>query len=475
MKPRSRAVAKAASTSAVATALSRRRMARRQLAILGGHLVDPKLGIDGVADVFLSDGKVAEVRPAGSDPRAYRANGPEMVIDASGCYVLPGLIDMHVHLRTPGQEEKEDPKSGGQAAARGGFTTICCMPNTKPALDNPRLIEEMLARFRGECPVRVIPFAAMTKGNRGERLTDFAALKGLEIAGISDDAHPVQGFSLAHRGFRKAVEEDLLLSLHSEDLSLRDPATGLATPEAEEIMIARNIALTSDTGARLHLCHLSTARGMAFLELAKAAGMAVTAEVTPHHLLLNEGNVVRQGAVAKVNPPLRPEKDRLALLDGVKRGLVDVIATDHAPHLWEEKRHEFTRAPAGIVGLETALSLVYTNMGLNMAALVRLMSLRPAQILSLNDRGHLGPGARADVVIFDAKKTWKIEGKDFLSKAKFTPFEGFEVRGEVVATVVGGEVVYESGGLAGRKKARDEGGQLVLLNAVAGSGKEAAG
>jgi dihydroorotase len=319
----------------------------------------------------------------------------------------------------------------------------------------------------------------MTVGNQGQELTDFAALKRLGVAGISDDAFPLQESVLALEGFRKASEEGMLLALHSEDLSLASCALCSAYADLpEEVMLARNILFAAETGARLHLCHVSTARGVALLEWAKVQGVTVTAEACPHHLLLNEGAVERWGPVAKVKPPLRSEGDRTAVLSALRAGLLNVVATDHAPHAWEEKEEGFEKAPAGIVGLETALPLVHTYCGLPLTEVVRLMALAPARILGLGDRGHLGTGALGDLVILDAGKRSKIEGKDFLSKAKFTPFEGWEVRGEVLATVVGGEVAYQSPGLGNRlrreREAKKEAADIATRSLSRVVGKEEA-
>ncbi len=421
---------------------------------LSAHLLDAASALDGQGDLVIEGERIVACLTPGK--------GPQPRVELPGLFLLPGLIDLHTHLRTPGQEEKEDLTSGGLAAARGGFTTVVCMPNTTPALDNPDIVAHLIGRAEQESPVNVLVAASVTVGNEGRHLTDFRALAEGGAMALSDDAWPVQDAALMRLAMVQARKVGLPLILHCEHKSLsaagvvdegavaeRLGVKGLPA-SAEEVAVARNALLAVETGARAHLTHLTTPRALDLLAQAKKWGGHVTGDVCPHHLLLGVEDVERLGPLAKVNPPLRPRATAEALRARAAQGGVDAIATDHAPHTKAEKSLPLARAPFGIVGLETALALLHGPCGLGLLELTHLLSAAPARILGLGDRGQLQAGRRADLIVVNAREAYQIRGQEFASKAKFTPFEGWEVRAKVVATLVGGRLVHCEGALAER-------------------------
>jgi dihydroorotase len=418
--------------------------------IRGGRVIDPAQGIDAEADVLLRDGRVAEVGSLGSA-------SAEEVINARGLVVAPGFIDLHVHLREPGQWQKETIATGTAAAAAGGFTAVCAMPNTSPINDLPAITRWMQEPERGAV-VNVFPVAAATVASKGEQLTDYFALADAGAVAVTDDGRPLENDRIMREALRAALAAGLPLLQHSEDLSLTEG--GLMTegptafrlglhgmpPRAEWGMVERDLGLAQEIGAHLHVTHVSTAGGIEALRRAKQSGIRVTCEITPHHFTLIDEDVIPYDTRFKMNPPLRSREDREALLRAVEEGMVDAIATDHAPHAPHEKAAEFDRAPFGIIGLETALPLAITRLHaarqVPLTRLVEMLSTNPARIVGRMGRGTLAVGSHADVTIFDPKKRWRYDASKGVSKAHNTPFDGWELTGKVTVTVVGGRVVY---------------------------------
>ncbi|MCL2285684.1 MAG: dihydroorotase [Firmicutes bacterium] len=424
----------------------------KNLVITNGRIIDPSVNLDTKTDILVQDGKIAEIAPSIS----VKENTE--IIDATGCWVTPGLIDMHVHLRDPGQRHKETIVTGTRAAAAGGFTTICCMPNTSPVMDNEVVVEYVTSKAAKEAIVNVLPIGSITKGLAGEELSAIGEMKDAGICAVSDDGKTVENPSLYKTAMKYAAMFGLPILAHCEDLRLVGKGQinagphaelmgfrGIA-PEAEEIIIARDIILARVTGAQLHICHVSTAEGVALIRVAQEAGLPVTAEVCPHHFTLIDENITEYDANFKMSPPLRSRKDRDALLQGLQDGTIGVIATDHAPHHEDEKNCEFEDAMNGIVGLETAVPLGITELvlkgKLTPSRLIAALSTNPAKILKLN-KGTLQPGADADITIINPDDTYVIDKNKFHSKSRNTPFHGLEVTGRVTHTIVGGKVVYE--------------------------------
>ena len=424
-----------------------------RLLIQGGHVLDPATGKDGIYDVLVKDGRVDRVQ------EEIAAEAGMEVIDGTGCYVMPGLVDLHVHLRDPGLTYKETLTTGGRAAAKGGITTICAMPNTVPVTDSPEMIREQRERAKKECLVHVSFVGAVTRGQDGKELTDIAGMKREGMRCISEDGKSVMNAKLYRRAMETSAEEGILVMAHCEDQDMvrdtviineseRAGELGLSgvTNAVEDVIAARDILLAKETGARLHLCHCSTRDSVEMVRLAKKAGVAVTAEVCPHHFLLTSRDIPGDDADFKMNPPLREREDVEALLKGLEEGIIDVISTDHAPHGAEEKAKGFGGAPCGIVGLETSLALSMTKLVhggiLTPMELVRRMSDTPARILGI-DGGSLAEGACADLILVDPEREWVIRKEDFVSKGKNTPFDGRTVKGKVVMTIVDGEIVYD--------------------------------
>jgi len=419
--------------------------------IRGGRVIDPAQGLDAEADVLLKEGKVAEVGKPG--------HSAAEVIDARGLVVAPGFIDLHSHLREPGQWQKETIATGTAAAAAGGFTSVCAMPNTSPINDLPAITRWMQEPERGAI-VNVFPVAAATVGSKGEQLTDFYALIEAGAVAVSDDGTPLGDDRIMRLALTAAATLQLPVMQHPEDLALTQGGLMHEGPtafrlglhgmpaRAEWSIVERDIDLADEIGAILHVTHVSTVGALEAVRRGKRAGVRVTCEVTPHHFTLIDEDVVPYDTRYKMNPPLRSREDREALLAGLADGSIDAIATDHAPHAPHEKSVEFDRAPFGIIGLETALALAITRLHVDrqlpLARLVELLSTNPARIVARAGRGTLAPGSFADVTIFDPKKRWRYEAATGVSKAHNTPFDGWELTGQVVATIVGGQVVYRA-------------------------------
>jgi dihydroorotase len=423
-----------------------------RLLLRGGRVVDPAAGRDGRFDVLLEDGRVAEV---GDRIEAGNAR----VFDASKLCVFPGFIDIHTHLREPGREYAETIATGLAAAAAGGFTAVCAMPNTSPVNDRREVCEFIRTRAAAVKHARLHPIGAITMGQKGDEMAAFGELAEAGAVAFSDDGHWLGGGLLRHafehaRLFGKAIIqhcEDPTLSyrapMHEGAVSAR---LGLAGQPAmaEAVAVSRDLLIAELTGGRLHVAHLSTSRSLELVRRAKADGIAVTCEVTPHHLLLTDEEVAASGfsTRTKMNPPLREGSDLVALLGGLQDGTIDAIATDHAPHNTDEKAVDFDSAPFGIVGLETAASLVHDRLvargKLTLERFVWLFSPGPARTLGLPG-GTLAPGEPADVTLFDLEARWKVDPHKFLSKGRSTPFAGWELVGAPAATIVGGEIVWQ--------------------------------
>jgi dihydroorotase len=417
--------------------------------IKNGHIIDPANKIDGKFDLLIADRKIAKVGKPGTVP----GDGAE-VIDASGKLVSPGLIDMHVHLREPGLEYKETIATGTAAAKAGGFTAVCCMPNTNPVNDTRSVTEYILAQAAREASARVLPVGAITKGSKGEELAEIGELCEAGCVGVSDDGKPVPGSGMMRRAMEYSKTFDIPVLSHCEDPQLAAKGVmneGFVATElglrgipnaAEDVMVARDIALAELTGARVHLCHVSTAGAVRMIRNAKQRGVKVTAETCPHYFTLTDEAVRGYNTMAKMNPPLRSSADRDAVRDGLKDGTIDVIATDHAPHAEDEKLEEFDLAPFGIVGLETAVGLAFGLVRdgiLTMEGLVRRMSVTPAAILKVPG-GSLNVGAIADISIIDPEEEWTVDATQFRSRSRNTPFHGWKLKGRAVRTIVGGKV-----------------------------------
>lgn len=421
--------------------------------ITNGRVVDPAAGIDEPLEVLVEMGKIAALG-RNLDPAGAR------VIDAAGRVVAPGLVDLHAHFRDPGYTDREDIVSGTRAAAAGGFTTVAVMPNTRPVVDHPVVVEYILSRARREGLVNVVPFAAITRGQKGEELAPMYALARAGAVGFSDDGEAVASSDLMRRALQYSRLVDRVVAVHPEDRSLSAEGVmregslaarlGLrGVPwTAEAVMVARDILLAEETGARLHLCHLSTARSVDLLRQARARGIPVTAEVTPHHLTLTLEAVDGYNTLAKINPPLGTAEDVAALKEGLRDGTIQVIATDHAPHTTEDKQREFDLAPSGIIGLETALSLVLQALVfpgvISLSRALAAMTIWPARILGL-DKGTLRVGADADLVIIDLEREWTVDVNRYRSKSRNCPYHGRRMRGRAVLTMVGGRVVAREG------------------------------
>ncbi len=426
------------------------------LVIRGGHLIDPAAGIDGLKDIFLKDGRVAEIAAPG---KLKSANGAE-ALDASGLVVAPGLIDIHVHLREPGQGYKETIATGTAAAAAGGFTSVAAMPNTVPVNDAPEVTRWMLAPERAAV-IRVFPIGAATRGSKGESLNDFAALKSAGAVAVTDDGHPILKDGVMRETLAAAARVGLSVIQHAEDTRMTQGASmnagpmafklglGGMPPEAESSLVERDIRLVTelrDARVHLHVAHTSTAAAVAAVRQARRNGLRVTCEVAPHHFLLTEEHVGEYSTNAKMNPPLRSAADRDGMIEAILDGVVDAIATDHAPHATHEKEVEFEHAPNGITGLETALGLclrwLHKEWKLPMGRVLSLLSAQPAALLGLKGRGTLALGSFADVVVFDPKAEWTYRATDTKSKARNTPFDGWTMQGKVRWTVSEGRVVF---------------------------------
>jgi dihydroorotase len=430
--------------------------------IKNGHIIDPSRGVDGVGDLLIENGKIKGIGDLGSGISKKEKNSPQPpspkphVIDATGLYVLPGLVDMHTHLREPGFEGKETISSGTMAAVRGGFTSVCCMPNTHPVNDNETVTEFILRKTYAEGACYVFPIGAISKGQKGEELAEMGMMYEAGCVAFSDDGQPVMNSLLMRRALEYSKVFHVPIISHCEDLNLSDGGVmnegtvstllglGRVPAAAEEVMVARDIILAELTGGRLHIAHVSTEGSVRLIREAKERGLRVTAETCPHYFSITEEAVKGYDTNAKVNPPLRTQRDVDAIKGGLRDGTIDVIATDHAPHHRDEKLREFDKAPSGISGLETALSLslrlVHDGI-LTMAQLVEKMALNPARIMKLN-KGTLNAGSEADVLVADTGREWKVDPERLASKGKNTPFEGWVLKGMPVMTICRGKI-YE--------------------------------
>lgn len=424
------------------------------MVIHGGQVIDPGRWV-GMADLWIDQGKIVAVGPGHPTVRRGRDVAP---IDARGLWVLPGLVDLHAHLREPGFEYKETIATGTAAAVAGGFTTVCCMPNTRPVNDSAEVTGWITARAITTGQARVYPIGAITKASQGRELNDFNAMKQAGCVAVSDDGRPVMDDEVMRRAMEQAAGVDLPVIDHCEDLTLsgcgcmnEGPVSrALGWPaipsRAETRMVERDIRLARETGARLHVAHVSSADTVGAIRRAKAQGWPVTAEACPHHFMLTDEAVRRSGPNAKMNPPLRGEQDRVAVIEGLADGTIDAIATDHAPHAEYEKQWGMDRAPFGIVGLETALALtlrLVQESGISIERAVACLTSVPAGLLRLS-KGTLKPGADADVTLIDPEAEWTVDPDEFRSKGRNTPFAGWRLKGRVVRTLVGGRVVFTS-------------------------------
>ena len=432
------------------------------LVIRGGQLIDPAAGVDGLRDILLKDGRVAEIASPG---KLKSANGAQ-VLDATGLTVAPGLVDMHVHLREPGQAHKETIATGTAAAAAGGFTAVAAMPNTAPVNDSPEITRWMQAPDRA-ATVRVFPIAAATRGSKGEAINDYAALKSAGAVAVSDDGLPILKDNVMREVLAAAARVGLSVIQHAEDTRLTHFTGGAASmnlgptsfklglrgwpAEAESGIVERDIRLVTelrDARPHLHVAHTSTAAAMAAVRQARRSGLRVTCEVAPHHLLLTDEHVGLYNTNAKMCPPLRSAADRDAMIEAILDGVVDAIATDHAPHAVHEKEVEFEHAPNGIIGLETALGLclrwLHREWKLPLGRVLSLLSAQPAALLGLKGRGTLAVGSFADVVVFDPNAEWTYRATEGKSKSRNTPFDGFAMQGKVRWTISEGRIAYSA-------------------------------
>ena len=419
--------------------------------IRNGRVIDPASGKDGIYDILVEDGMIAGVD-------ASIPKGDNDIIDAAGCFVMPGLVDLHVHFREPGFEYKETIKTGSMAAAHGGVTTVFPMPNTKPVIDSVDMYDKVQTIIDRDAVVNVHQVASVTLGQQGETPVDVAALKKAGCIAISEDGKSVMNSQVYREAMKAAAAEDVLVMAHCEDKNLVNGGAlneGVAsrryhvngiTNAVEDVIVARDILLSKETGCRLHLCHCSTADSVKLIKAAKDEGLKVTGEVCPHHFMLCDEDIIEDNADYKMNPPLRSRADMEAVREGLRNGTMDVISTDHAPHSAEEKAKPIGAAPFGITGIETSLCLTYTGLVLTgiltPMQMVEKMSYNPAKIAGI-DRGTLLPGRPADIIIVNVYDEIVIDRNNFVSKGHNTPFDGYKVKGIVEYTIVGGKIVYK--------------------------------
>ena len=420
------------------------------LCIRNGRVINPAEDMDLVTDVWIQGDRI--VGYGKEPPAAY--DGSVDYLDARGCIVAPGFVDVHVHFRDPGFTYKEDLESGSRAAAAGGYTTVVCMANTKPVVDRPEILDDILARA-SSLPVHLHQVSAVSRDFAGRELVDFGEMAAHGACGFSDDGIPLTDAGLIRRAMVEAKKVDLHISLHEEDPFLNElnginkgyvsDQMGLpgAPTVSEEVMVARDIMLALDTGAKVDIQHISSGRTVDLIRFAKSLGARVYGEAAPHHFSLTEEDVLTYGTLCKMNPPLRTDWDRVKIIEGLADGTIDIIATDHAPHSTEEKERDFKDAPSGIIGLETALSVGLTFLvhrgHLSLLELVRKMTLNPAELYGF-DCGDISPGKKADVVIFDPNESRTVE--DFVSKAENSPYLGMRLFGKVYYTICDGKVIY---------------------------------
>lgn len=422
-----------------------------KLLIKNGRVVDPQSQTDNKLDVLIDNGKISDINTN------IKTKAPRS-IDATGLVVAPGFIDMHVHLREPGQENKETIRTGARAAAKGGFTSIACMPNTSPVNDNLSVTEYIVSEAQKSAVVNVFPIAAVTKGLKGEELTDMSDLTKAGAIAFSDDGQPVSNSEVMRRALECSKLKDTLVIDHCEDIGLsRDGVMhegrysrrlGLKgiPSSSEEILVARNILLSDQTDVPIHIAHLSVKSAAALLRNAKKKGTKVTSEVTPHHLLLEDSSLKNYDTNLKMKPPLRTRSDVKAMVKAMRDDIIDVIATDHAPHTPDEKAVEFDRAPFGVIGMETAVSLILDRFvhtrTITLLRFIEMISLNPARILRLHSKGRIAPGMDADLTILDLNKVITVDINTFESKSQNCPFDGWELEGCPVKTIVKGNIVY---------------------------------
>lgn len=422
-----------------------------RILIKNGRVIDPGDRRDQVEPLYIEEGRIAA---------AFPEEKADCVVDAEGCYVMPGLVDMHVHLRDPGLTYKEDIVTGARAAARGGVTTVVAMPNTKPVMDSPDRISYVANKAKALACINIIQAGAVTKGQKGLELADYAGMARIGVPALSEDGRSVMNARLMREAMVLAGKENLVILDHCEDgnlvnggcMNADENARRLGLPgitnSVEDTITARDIVLAGETGCRLHLCHVSTKGAAKMLKDAKARGIAVTGEVCPHHFTLTSDDIPEKDSNYKMNPPLRGREDKEALLKGLKDGTFEVISTDHAPHARQEKGPDMRSAAFGIVGLETSVSLTITELVdkgiLTPMQMAEKMSYNPAKILGI-DRGTLAEGAVADVVVIDPDAAYTIDAAAFASRGRNTPFDGKKVKGKVRMTICGGEIVYQEG------------------------------
>ena len=423
-----------------------------KILIQNGYVLDPESKREGNFDVLIEDNKIQKVAEQISEP-------VNRVIDATGCYIMPGFIDLHVHLRDPGLEYKETLETGGKAAARGGITTVCAMPNTKPVTDSGEKVASVHERAKTESLVNVIQIGAVTVGQQGTELADIEGMANAGCHAISEDGKSVMNAALYRKAMKIAKEQGISVFAHCEDITMVEGGVMHADEKAqilglkgitnavEDVIVARDILLAKETGVRLHLCHCSTEDSVKMVKAAKEAGLPVTAEVCPHHFIMTTDDITEDDGNFKMNPPIRGKADVEALKAGLAADIMDVIATDHAPHSEEEKNKSMKEAMFGIVGLETMASLTYTALVdtriLTPMQMAEKTSYNPAQILGLGDKGAIAAGKIADIVVFNPNIEYTIDKNTFHSKGKNTPFHGWKVKGAVTHTLVDGNVVYE--------------------------------
>ena len=425
-----------------------------KLLIKGGRIIDPSQQIDKVADLLIDDDRIDSIIPVNS------AQASELrIFDAGGLVVAPGFIDLHVHLREPGEEYKETIASGAAAAVAGGFTSICAMPNTKPVNDHASVTRYIIDKAREAGFARVYPIGAITRESKGEELAEMAEMKAAGAVAVSDDGQPVMDSQVMRHALEYARDHDLVVVDHCQDLHLSaggvinegrySTLLGLKgmSGAAEESHVNRDIMLAKLTGARVHIAHISTSNSVKLIDAAREGGVPVTCEVTPHHLALTDASVVGFDTNTKMNPPLRSEEDRKYLIEKVADGTIDAIATDHAPHHSDEKMLEYDRAPFGIVGLETALgvtlNVLFHTGAVSLPRIIEMLTIGPARAFGVPG-GTLAPGAPADVTVFDPNREWIVDPQRFKSKSRNTPFAGWRLRGSVAATFVGGREVFRA-------------------------------
>lgn len=422
-----------------------------QILIKQGRLINPASGTDRICDILISGDRIAEI---GADISA----DAETIIDAAGKIVMPGLIDLHVHLREPGFEYKETIETGTRAAAHGGVTSICPMPNTNPVIDSPERVRELLERAKN-APVHVLPVGAVTLGQQGKEVADICGMKEAGAVALSEDGKSVMDTLVYRKGLKEAAKCGIPMFAHCEDKSLVDDGVMNAGKRAEElglpgitnavedVIVARDILMSKEAGNRLHLCHCSTKDSAVLIALAKKQGLPVTGEVCPHHFTMSDDEITEDHGRFKMNPPLRSREDVQALKEALRDGIMDVISTDHAPHGEEEKNQSMKKAPFGIVGIENSFALGYTELVLGgyltLSQLIEKMSVNPAKVLGI-DKGNLSEGKIADVVIADISTEYEINPEEFFSKGKNTPFAGKKVYGKIETTIVDGKIVYSA-------------------------------